>query len=80
MVLVKHDAVVVLSTSITATTWVLAVLANTTMASTDVTTLLAVLPQSCRNNSKPSFAVRLAKAAASCTGPTVTHDTKRCIN
>lgn len=48
MVLVKEDAVMVLATSITATTRVLAVLANATMAGTDVTTLFAVLPQPCR--------------------------------
>lgn len=47
MVLVKHDAVVVLATSISATTRVLAVLANTTVASTDVATLLAVAVQPC---------------------------------
>lgn len=47
MVLVKQDAVVVLATSITATTRVLAVLANATVAGTDVTTLLAVLPEPC---------------------------------
>ena len=47
MVLVHHDAVVVLATCITAATGVLAVLANTAMASTDVATLLAVLAQPC---------------------------------
>lgn len=48
MVLVEHDAVVVLTTSITATSRVLAVLANTTVASTDVATLLAVAVQPCQ--------------------------------
>jgi len=43
MVLVHHDAVVVLATSVTAARRMLAVLANAAMAGTDVTTLLAVL-------------------------------------
>ena len=47
MVLVKQDAVVVLATSITATARVLAVLANAAVAGTDVTALLAVLPEPC---------------------------------
>jgi hypothetical protein len=47
MVLVKQDAVVVLASSITATARVLAVLANATVAGTDVTALLAVLPEPC---------------------------------
>jgi hypothetical protein len=47
MVLIKQDTVVVLATSISATSWMLAVLANTTVASADVTTLLAVLPETC---------------------------------
>lgn len=50
MVLVKQDTVVVLATSISATSWMLAVLANTTVASADVTTLLAVLPEPCKRN------------------------------
>jgi hypothetical protein len=50
MVLVKQDAVVVLATSISAASWMLAVLANTTVASADVTTLLAVLPEPCKRN------------------------------
>lgn len=44
VVLVKQDAVVVLATSITATTRVLAVLANAAMTGTDVSALFAVLP------------------------------------
>jgi prephenate dehydrogenase len=47
VVLVKQDAVVVLATGITATTRVLAVLANAAMTSTDMPTLFAVLPQPC---------------------------------
>lgn len=43
VVLVKHDTVVVLTTSVTATTRVLPVLADTTMASTDVAPLLPAL-------------------------------------
>jgi len=63
VVLVKHDAVVVLATSISATSWVLAVLADTTVASADVTTLLAVLPEPCRlsNSSiQPSSTIAVA--------------------
>jgi hypothetical protein len=58
MVLVKHDTVVVLATSISATTWMLAVLANTTVASADVTTLLAVLPETCGRQQSSSSAHR----------------------
>jgi hypothetical protein len=43
MVLVEIDTVMVLTTSITATTGVLPVLANTTMTSTDVTTKLSAV-------------------------------------
>lgn len=42
---VEHDAVMVLATSVTATTRVLAVLANTTVSGRHVSTLLAVLLQ-----------------------------------
>lgn len=52
MVLVKHDPVVMLATSITPTTGMFSVLSDTAMARTDVTTLLSVLPQACtRDNS-----------------------------
>jgi hypothetical protein len=37
----------VLATGISATAWVLAVLANAAMAGTDVSALLAVLPEPC---------------------------------
>ena len=47
MVLVEHDPVVMLATSITPSTRMLSVLSDTAMASTDVTTLLPVLPQAC---------------------------------
>jgi hypothetical protein len=59
MVLVKQDAVVVLATSISATSWMLAVLANATVAGTDVTTLLAVLPEPCRRENTSKSAHRL---------------------
>ena len=48
MVLVHHNAVVVLATSVTATTWMLPVLANAAMASADVPALLPVLLEPCR--------------------------------
>lgn len=47
VVLVEVDAVVVLATGVTATTWVLAVLAHTTVAGRDVSALLAVLLEVC---------------------------------
>ena len=47
MVLVHHDSVVMLTTSISASSWMLPVLADTAMSSTDVTTLLPVLPETC---------------------------------
>jgi hypothetical protein len=47
MVLVHHNAVMVLATSIAAATWMLAVLANATVASRDVAALLAVGLQAC---------------------------------
>jgi len=43
VILVPHDPVVMLATSVTATTWVLAVLSDTTMSSTDLATVMAVL-------------------------------------
>jgi len=47
MVLVEHDAVVVLATSITATARMLPVLADTSVAGTDMAPLLAVLAETC---------------------------------
>ena len=47
MVLVHHDAVVVLTTGVTATSRVLAVLANTTVTGRHVPPLLAVLLELC---------------------------------
>lgn len=47
VILIEHDAVVVLTTGITATTRMLPVLANAAVAGTDVSALLAVLPQAC---------------------------------
>jgi hypothetical protein len=47
---VKVDAVVVLATSVTATTWVLAVLANATVTGRNVAALLPVLLQVGRLN------------------------------
>ena len=47
MVLVHHDSVVVLATSISTTSRMLPVLANTAMTSADMTTLLPVFPETC---------------------------------
>lgn len=47
MILVHHNAVMVLATSVTAATWVLAVFANAAMACADVPALLPVLLQPC---------------------------------
>ena len=47
VVLVEHDAVVVLATRITAPSRVLPVLADTPMPCRDVTALFAVLAQTC---------------------------------
>ena len=47
MVLVHHDAVVVLATGVTAAAGMLAVLADTAMAGADVAALLAVLAKAC---------------------------------
>ena len=47
MVLVEHDAVVVLATSVTATARMLPVLPDTSVAGTDMTPLLAVLAETC---------------------------------
>jgi len=51
MVLVEQDAVVVLPTRVTTTARMLAVLAHTTVAGTDVPALLPVLPQPCKKES-----------------------------
>jgi hypothetical protein len=48
MVFVHHNTVVMLSTGVTTATWMLAVLANTAMASTDVASLLSMLSESCK--------------------------------
>lgn len=47
MVLVEHNPVVMLPSSITPTSRMLSVLSDTAMARTDVTTLFPVLPQAC---------------------------------
>ena len=47
MVLVEHDAVVVLATSVTATARMLPVLPDTSVAGTDMAPLLAVLAETC---------------------------------
>ena len=47
MVFVHVDSVVVLSSSITTTSWMFPVLANTSVTSTDVTPLFPVLVQVC---------------------------------
>ena len=49
MVLVHHDPMMVHTTSITTTSWMLSMLANTTMAGTHVPSLLPILPQTCKN-------------------------------
>jgi hypothetical protein len=75
MVLVKHDTVVVLATSVTAASWVLPVLADAAMTCADMTALLAVLPQPCtqqerHGGSAGHHRLRLllsAWSAASCT-------------
>jgi hypothetical protein len=51
MVLIHHDAVVMLATSVTAASRVLPVLANAAVAGTDVSALLAVLPKTCDHDS-----------------------------
>lgn len=45
VVLVKHDPVVVLASSVTTASWVLPVLADAAMAGRDMSALLAVLAQ-----------------------------------
>lgn len=47
MVFVHVDPVVMLTTSITTTSWMLSVLANTSVTGTDVTPLFSVLVQVC---------------------------------
>lgn len=44
---IEVDSVMMLTTSITTTTWMLSVLAYTTVAGADVTTLLTILLQRC---------------------------------
>lgn len=55
VVLVEHDAVVVLATGISATSWVLPVLANTAMTGADVPALLAVLAQACTEDNEKDW-------------------------
>jgi hypothetical protein len=52
VILVHEDAVVVLSTGVTATTWVLAVLADATVSTRDVTPLFPRFVQSSRHDVK----------------------------
>lgn len=54
VVLVEHDAVVVLATRVTAASRVLPVLANAAMPSADVPALLAVLAQACKSREADS--------------------------
>jgi hypothetical protein len=56
MVFVHHNSVVVLATSISTTSRMLPVLANTAMTSADVTTLLPVFPETCMAESAVSAA------------------------
>jgi hypothetical protein len=62
MILVHHDAVMVLSTSVTTTTRMLSVLADAPMSCTDVSALLAVLLQVCNQvgsrQSVPKYSTR----------------------
>ena len=51
MVLVEQDSVVVLATGISATSWMLPVLPDTTVPRRDVSPLLPVLPQPCTHAS-----------------------------
>ena len=53
MVLVHHNPVMVLSTSISTSSRMLPVLSNTSMTSTDVPALLPVLPQTCSGRASP---------------------------
>ena len=46
MILIEEDTVVVHTSGVTATTWMLPVLPDTTMTGADVASLLPVLPQS----------------------------------
>ncbi len=57
VVLVEHDAVVVLATRITAPSRVLPVLADTPMPGRDVTALFAVLAQTCMHTGKRCLVV-----------------------
>ena len=52
VVLVEQDAMVMLSTSVTATARMLAVLADTAMTGADVPALLAVLAETCARVSR----------------------------
>merc|ERR1740130_51804 len=56
MVLVPHDPVVMLASCITATTWMLPVLSNTTVTGTDLATVMAVLLEAGCHRVLPLFA------------------------
>jgi hypothetical protein len=72
VVLVEQDAVVVLTTSITAAAGVLAVLANATVARADVPALLAVLPEACGGRSNGMSPAPAAGAPTQRGGPCMT--------
>ena len=52
MVFVHHNSMMVHTTSITTTSWMLSMLANTTMAGTHMPSLLPILSETCRNKDK----------------------------
>jgi len=47
MVFIKHDSVVMLSSCITATSWMLSMLSNTTVSCGHVSSLLSILSETC---------------------------------
>ena len=47
MVFIEHDSVVMLSSCITATSWMLSMLSNTTVSSGHVSSLLSILSETC---------------------------------
>ena len=53
MVLVHHNSVVMLSTGISTSSRMLPVLSDTSVSSTDVPTLLPILPQTCSGRATP---------------------------
>ena len=68
VVLVHHDAVVVLATRISPTAWMLPVLADTAMAGADVSALLAVLVQACGRRTRQTSGRLLLLPATGHTG------------